>query len=266
LLILAGVTGLLIHSVHIYNVPDGDWGIAILSPISFTYCSTHGGFGRKVEIVKRPGCNFYPSPHAMGCGASRSLRYDPGFFSFSREILATGTKDGQLSKYFLTREAARAICNRSKIIEDTVYVYPLRAVVDRSDTDAIAVSEDGGGKFDLRAIPQREEPPILIDQNGVLVSGKRWETIRVEFIDAKRVNLFQRNYLRQDDDKRTPIIERHLESQRAGKSWMLVEYKLLRSDLLPTATSILLQPAEFVFNEHAKAYQVKDVTKLSLGH
>jgi hypothetical protein len=248
LLILAGVIGLLIHCIHIYNVPDGDWGIAILSPISFTYCSTHGGFGRKVEIVRRPGCNFYPSPHAMGCGASRSLRYDPGFFSFSREVLATGTKEGQISKYFLTREAARAICNRSKIIEDTVYVYPLYAVVDGFDADAIAVSEDGGD-FVARRIPRFRHPPYIFDENNIY-QGPTWHIKKIEFLTPTSVVLSQvgsepdANYYGDcPDATHCPIyIERRMQTNDAAKTWQLLDYKLLRPELVPKKMRIVATP------------------------
>jgi hypothetical protein len=248
LLILAGVIGLLIHSVHIYNVPDGDWGIAILSPISFTYCSTHGGFGRKVEIVRRPGCNFYPSPHAMGCGGGLSLRYDPGFFSFSREVLATGTKDGQISKYFLTREAARAICNRSKIIEDTVYVYPLDAVIKGFSKDVIAVSVDGED-FVPRLTPKFRLPPLLFDENNIY-QGPTWHDKKIEYLSPPHVILTQvgsesePNYYGDcPDATHCPVfIERRMQTNDAAKTWQLLDYKLLRPELVPKKMRIIATP------------------------
>jgi hypothetical protein len=247
--VVLGIFAGAVLTLRVYHIPGGTWGVAFISPITTDLCTTTGNFTRAVEVVSRFGCNFYPSPHAMGCGQRLSVRYDPGFFSFSREVLPTGNDEGQIKRYFLERdETPYAICTQSRIIEDTVYVYPLRAVVDGSGAYAIAVSEDGGD-FVARRIPRFRHPPYIFDENNIY-QGPTWYEKKMEFLSPTRAILTQvgsesePNYYGDcPDATRCPIyIERRMQTNDAAKTWQLLDYKLLRPELVPKKMRIVATP------------------------
>jgi hypothetical protein len=244
-ILLAGA----VLTLRIYHIPGAAWGVAFISPITTNLCTTSGNFTRAVEVVSRFGCNFYPSPHAMGCGRRLSVRYDPGLFSFSREVLPTGDDDGQIKGYFLNRdETPQAICTQSKIIDDTVYVYP----VGSGFGEAVVVSEDGGQTFEFRPTAGHYSdsptpPPNVVDRDNYLL-GTAWQNHDIVFLSAQQIELTQEKHLQIKENYSScpnpgcPLfISRRVVSADAGLTWKLVNFEIVRPDLIPKGGRVILK-------------------------
>jgi hypothetical protein len=129
-----------------------------------------------------------------------------------------------------------------------VYVYPLYADVDGSLADAIAVSEEGGD-FVARSTPDYLHPPYTFDENNIY-QGPTWHDKKMEFLSPTSVVLSQvgsesePNYYGDcPDATHCPVfIERRMQTNDAAKTWQLLDYKLLRPELVPKKMRIVATP------------------------
>jgi hypothetical protein len=165
-----------------------------------------------------------------------------------------------VEEYFLSTK----ICRDSRIIGETIYIYPLRTAL-MGTPNAIAVSEDGGKRFDLRPRPHDEHPPVIVDPDGYLFSIA-WYDKTIQFVSDKDVLLEQTVSLRTQSPyacpECPPVMWRRFQTSDAGKTWKLLEYKILRPDLLPSDAKILYKVVTLKVDtkrDHPRNIQVMDM-------
>lgn len=189
---------------------------------------------RHIEFHSYKRKVLYPTVHGP-------VQVEPGRSVIFRSEHATRTlfPSEDVEAHFLSTQ----ICRDSRFVGQTVYVYPVRST--RMWTpNVIAVSEDGGQRFDLRPLPHNESPPVIVDPEGYLYSVM-WYDKQMQFVSERDAWLEQTASLHTQSPyacpQCPPVVWRRMRTTDAGRTWTLAEHKILRPDLMPPKARIALE-------------------------
>lgn len=130
------------------------------------------------------------------------------------------------------------------------------------------ISEDSGRHFEARSLPRSNLPPVIVDGQGYAI-GTAWTGDAVIIHSAQRFEVRQKKHrlLRRDANcswnedlshKDCPLLlKRHLTSGDAAKTWQLVDYEVLRPDLIPPAGRVILKPVRTEIDRARELYDAQ---------
>jgi len=180
-------------------------------------------------------------------------------------VLRAGGTTRRLFPSKEVRSFSTRVCQDSQFVGDSIFVYPLKGIVDGFETDVIAASENGGRSFEIRPVPEQTFPPVVAQEDGYL-AVMHWYSRTAEFRSQKSVFLEQeavmwlRKTLSHCPNADCPVVmKRRLESQDAGQSWRMVDYAITRPELMPKGSRVILRRVKIRWDTSRHLYDDKNV-------
>jgi len=145
-------------------------------------------------------------------------------------------------------------CRLSRIVGDTVYVYPLGLSVRTNTANGMLVSTDAGRQFSQVAFPGLAALPVFVEGSHVL--NANWSVVAADFVSANEVVLIQSATLCEQCTIDAAV--RRVESHDAGKTWAVTDYAMLESEALPTTARIIEHAVELRYTDKTNANLVRE--------
>lgn len=222
-------------------------------PVTRTLCEVGDGT-RRIYLEQRMGIGYSYSIHGKThigtVWGGDKLKFDNGELFGKKTLFPSDVvKSSGFSK---------ATCTGSRIIGDTIYVNAVRTS-HMGTPNGMYISQDGGDKFEFRALPHMESPPILVRKDGYLYEYARlWSGWDVNIKDNGLMELEQELILRDRDNSfidSKPVIWRRMESHDTGVTWKLKEYKIIRPEYIPSSINLILVKKKLVVDFTRKPHE-----------
>lgn len=192
------------------------------------------GDGRAIQVVKYNRLFFILNSHEIPHRVERyRVRFKRGGLDLDEDL--TPEKDD-----WAVSERKNVICGQSAFVGNSVFVMPVFVSINGFGREAVMVSADGGRQFFAYALPRFDLPPFRIMPGSRETVGFAWLDENASFVAEESLQISQLGALKNLWEPGVVfVIRRRVKSQDAGKTWYLIDYQILRPDVLPSESLTL---------------------------